>query len=179
MCVCVCVCVCVPQDEVASLTSWLNGVRCAPLSDPSKYLTITLRKPQSPDSATAQLSVLRAMRFASADAEHRVCLTLSGWHMGESTMTVLQQGLPSWACSVHFCDCSWSLEAAQYESMGECVPSSCTVWKLGNAQPAVVQSVCEGVERSRAGLGLPRLTVRAGKVPKPREGRVWKQIKFE
>lgn len=178
VCVCVFLGVCVVQDEAASLTSWLGNVRCAPLPDPSTHLTVSLRKPRSPESARVQLSVLRAMCFASADAERRVCLTLSGWHMVESTLSVLQQGLPSWACSVHFCECAWPLEAAQYEHLAECMPSSYTVWKLGGAEPAVVQSVCDGAERCMAGLGLPRLTVRAGKVPRSGQGRKWKHVKF-
>lgn len=71
------------------------------------------------------------------------------------------RGLPHWLGTLDLSMCGpWPLEPTQYKALAQAIPTSYTTWQLGNGvSQAVIESMCEGANERRVGLGLEPLCI--------------------
>ncbi len=129
--VCVCVCVCVwCSQNVDALLSRLQSLRVANTSDK----TFTLTCPTTGDaleSLRTQLRILCAFSFKHEESPEVSSVRLVGWSMAKGEMEALQ-GLPAWVYDLDLTECTWPLDATEYETLvRSCVPKSYVDLKLG------------------------------------------------
>ncbi len=162
MCVCVCACVCgcvcvAPrtQDEAERLIDWLQYVQW-----PGTKFTFTA-PPTNPTHLTTQLSILRAVNIPDPEQAKDTIIAFNEGSAVTNAFLDALAGLPQgWGGTLDFRECDWPLQPRQYTRLASCVPPAYDVWSLGsNVTRAVVDQLCKGVERARAGLGLRRLMV--------------------
>lgn len=102
-----------------------------------------------------QLTVLRAVRFVSPEAEQRSQLWLLPGPITQHAMSALRDCLPAWEARLVFNREEWPLEPSEYSHFAHCVPVS--YWKVRvklEPDSPVVAAVCEGLNARRAELGL-------------------------
>ncbi len=119
---------CIMQAGVERVRDWLRHVR---FSGERTCFTLYATSTHQPDALRAQCYVLQAVRFHSAAAEHSATVQLHGWDMTRPALAALQ-GLPQWACSLVFDQCTWPLRYVEYRHMALHVPTSYTAWRVGD-----------------------------------------------
>ncbi len=139
-----------------------------------KHMTITLRCPQD-DSAMqrAQLQVLRAMQLdedtdvpeSDSDLESivqaKITVVLDGWQLTHTAMdTLASEGLPEWASQIDFSLASFTLQPSEYTRLAQCVPVSYITWHTSARYGSkLLESITQGINARRGGLGLTRIVV--------------------
>ncbi len=132
------------QVGVDVLRAWLQHIEW----QGSCGITLHCPKDAAYQVATQQAygTLLRAMRFApprSADRarEAHVKVILDGWPLTQDVMQELS-ALPDWACTVHFSECTWSLEHEEYRALARHLPTAYSAWVLpGQPGSALVESI--------------------------------------
>lgn len=157
------------QDEATRLCDWLTGVQWRVRGDDP--LTFLVMYP-SPSLAEAQLSVLSAVEPEDADTQKRIRVRLCNWRLTHDTVALLAS-LPSWSSVLDLRSCMWGKDAdAAAKQLGLTVPVAYTrlAFPYGRCRP--IDSLCEGLNESRAGLELPPigLSVLDYGVPDAKEG---------
>lgn len=147
------------QNNVAALCSWYEHALCAAPTD-TEDLSVDIVPDTSHNIAT-EFALLRALRFADDNTAQRVKLTLRKALTQENIMALAD--LPQWSGCLDLTLCHWPLPAAAYQYLAAHVPRSFTEWRLPLVKD-VPRNVCMGLNRHRAGLGLPpvRLVLREG-----------------
>ncbi len=146
------------QEDSELLTSVL---RCVKLIGCTTFLPSWASGPSdiSVEAACAQLSVLKAVTRAEGDP--KATLTIPQCLLASDAMHGLR-GLPEWCGCVYMSQCTFEEDrAAEYTQLAEHIPVSVTRWVLGAVPSAVVQSICDGINQRRQGLGLGPVTVQA------------------
>ncbi len=168
------------QVLIEGVTSRLQHIRFTPNTQTSTTLTIHVPEPYTQNAREvdtnllhAYMSVLKAVQFDSTDTERVVCVRLHNWPMTNETMVALR-GLPHWAGTLDLTGCTWALRPGVYRQLAACVPESYARWEL-QAPPvqatggawssgaatkpsALLESICEGINKRRAARGMQRLT---------------------
>ncbi len=145
------------QAGVAELQQRLKHIVWQPMEERTVHVIFT--QDSDTDTVRAQLSVLRAVRLSSAQAQRSVRLVLKGLPLTLHTMEALRTGLPEWGGTIDLRACTWPEKAEEYVEMAWCVPLSFSKWKLGSLDSSVFNKVCDGLDARRGGLNLPSLRV--------------------
>ncbi len=128
-----------------------------PSTTPSlpKPMYITLTCPHDTRHAAellrAQLSVLRAVRFASPEQQKHVQIQLLRWPFTHEVMRAMR-GLPCWPCGLRLQDCTWPLPSEQYTQLGQHVPTCIAPWVLGYMAPS--NNILAGINTHREDVYL-------------------------
>ncbi len=121
---------------------------------PPEPLYITLTGPtdtrHAAESLRAQLSVLRAVRFASPEQQRHVQIQLLRWPFTHEVMRAMR-GLPCWPCTLQLQDCTWPLPSEQYTQLGQHVPTCIAPWVLGYMAPS---NILAGINTHRGDVYL-------------------------
>lgn len=109
----------------------------------------------------AQLSILRAVRFTD-ECTARKDISISGFTLSSESMHTLQ-GLPHWHGCIDLSSCTFehALPAGLGARLAEHIPLSFRVWVIGRVPREVLQSICDGINHRRHGLGLAPVAVYA------------------
>ncbi len=149
------------QETAAQLARWLEHVRVETTYrylafEDHPYFTVVY---QSTAMLRTQLSVLRAVRFASPKAKEGAYLQLRGVPLTHDTMEALRE-LPEWSGTISLKHCSTPLATEEYSKLAELIPTSYNTWVLPcTAGSPMHDSICAGVRARREGLGMPSLVV--------------------
>ncbi len=158
---CAPMCPCTLQEDVPRLSEWLSHVRIDEHPPVYKYFPdephprFEINVTDDMGLFRARLSLLRAVRLVS---ETDAGVTLHVPQMTEEVMIALS-GLPAWGRILTLWVQEWPLPAAAYRQLAQHVPVSFREWRREQLPDSVLDSMCEGINERRGGLGLKPMVV--------------------
>ncbi len=112
----------------------------------------------STQTYTELLSVLGSLRTAATQTPG-ITIQLDKWPLTSEVIVTLQ-GLPHWDGSLDISTCVWPTQkedraGATQQALAQYVPTSYTLWQLGESVTAAeLASLCSALNERRGGLGL-------------------------
>lgn len=111
-------------------------------------------------AAVTQMDVLRALQCVPG-TEPEAMFRVSQDLLASAAMHHLAS-LPDWVTKVALSQCTFEeSRAAEYAQLAQHIPLRITRWELGRVPSAVLQSICDGINHCREGMGLRPVTVQA------------------
>ncbi len=143
-----------PFSDITALKTWLSHIRW-------RGALFEL----GPIDLHAHISLLNSITHADNSASSAFLhgthqIKLEGLRVTADTVDILA-GLPGWAGTLLFDECTYELDKAGFEAFGAAIPTSVKALKIFDGLRIRLWSVCAELNRGRAGLSLPPIMLRA------------------